>query len=299
MIMNAARATRAGGAREAATFEEARIFSEIRREYSLLKQLGERCVSESGTDCVSGILALSFSITDLVKEERAKARKENAEAAGNGGAQIRENRKIAHDLMNVKTIIVGYCELILESEEGEPTGSLRAKLFEAIKRFESVLNLHEAEEAPCAFNLRELLSRELAEPKGTRVEVSGCEGFGIFAGEVAMLRVFQNLVNNASDAGAGRVKVVFSPGCLVRVEDDGKGMPESVRGRLFKEYFTFGKLDGTGVGLSVVKHELDKVGASVSVKSGEGRGSAFTIDFSGSPVLMDPAEQAFRGFRSC
>lgn len=97
-------------------------------------------------------------------------------------------------------------------------------------------------------------------------------------------QVLVNLVQNACEAipegRAGVVEVVASVdarGALtLHVRDDGAGIDETTRVRLFEPLFTT-KKDGTGLGLSIVESLVKQHEGSVSVDSAVGRGTTFTI----------------------
>ena len=66
----------------------------------------------------------------------------------------------------------------------------------------------------------------------------------------------------------------------VRVRDNGTGMDEETRQRVFDPFYTtkdVGK--GTGLGLSIVKGILDDHGAVVEVESALGEGTTFLVLF--------------------
>jgi signal transduction histidine kinase len=96
-----------------------------------------------------------------------------------------------------------------------------------------------------------------------------------FGGELN--QVWANLVDNALDAIAegGRVTVVArteGSTIVVRVIDDGPGIPADVKSRIFDPFFTtkpVGK--GTGLGLDIVRRLLDRNDGSVDVDSEPGR----------------------------
>ncbi len=64
----------------------------------------------------------------------------------------------------------------------------------------------------------------------------------------------------------------------VTVRDDGPGIPADKRERIFEAYYTT-KTRGTGLGLAVVKHNVELYGGSVQVESELGKGSQFTLNF--------------------
>lgn len=76
-----------------------------------------------------------------------------------------------------------------------------------------------------------------------------------------------------------RVDSSLLPGAVqVRVHDNGPGMPETVRQKVFEAFFTTKPLgEGTGLGLSLSHDIVRSHGGTISVASEEGRGTEFTI----------------------
>jgi signal transduction histidine kinase len=65
---------------------------------------------------------------------------------------------------------------------------------------------------------------------------------------------------------------VEGPKVVVRVTDDGPGIPAEVRSRIFDPFFTtkpVGK--GTGLGLDIVRRLLDRNDGSIDLESEPGR----------------------------
>ncbi|WP_426164807.1 sensor histidine kinase [Sandarakinorhabdus sp. DWP1-3-1] len=99
----------------------------------------------------------------------------------------------------------------------------------------------------------------------------------IFRGERQDLdEMVGNLVDNAALHGGGRVFVTVAgdPGCVeILVEDDGRGIPEAARARLFARGE---RLDtdkpGTGLGLAIVRDVAEIYGGSVALEESEDLG---------------------------
>jgi signal transduction histidine kinase/HD-like signal output (HDOD) protein len=65
----------------------------------------------------------------------------------------------------------------------------------------------------------------------------------------------------------------------ISVRDDGPGIPEAVRQRLFEPYVTTKGEGHSGLGLSVVYSIVNDLGGAIQCESAEGKGTAFIIRF--------------------
>jgi signal transduction histidine kinase len=98
-----------------------------------------------------------------------------------------------------------------------------------------------------------------------------------------MLRLFNNLLKNAIQAipdlsnGAIIVTVELREGMYsIEVKDNGSGIPEERRAKIFVPYFTT-KSTGTGLGLAMVRQIAENHGGSVSFESETGVGTSFIV----------------------
>jgi len=95
------------------------------------------------------------------------------------------------------------------------------------------------------------------------------QGFG---GELN--QVWANLVDNALDAASGRVAVSagrLGRSVVVRVVDDGPGLPPDIRERIFDPFFTTKPVgQGTGLGLDIARRIVAKHQGSIEVDSRPG-----------------------------
>jgi signal transduction histidine kinase len=98
-----------------------------------------------------------------------------------------------------------------------------------------------------------------------------------------------NLIDNALryTGSGGRVSVIVEsdPQPTLSVQDDGPGIPEDERVRIFERFYRVegSSGDGCGLGLSIVEEIARLHGSTVEVSSGaDGRGSRFCVAFAGS-----------------
>jgi signal transduction histidine kinase len=65
----------------------------------------------------------------------------------------------------------------------------------------------------------------------------------------------------------------------ISVRDDGPGIPEAVKQRLFEPYVTTKDEGHSGLGLSVIYSIVNDLGGAIQCESAEGKGTTFVIRF--------------------
>ncbi|MDX9757649.1 MAG: ATP-binding protein [Bacteroidota bacterium] len=93
----------------------------------------------------------------------------------------------------------------------------------------------------------------------------------------ALLNIYQNALEALPDAGIIKTVACRSGDRVsVSIADNGPGMPEEVRRKIFNLYFTT-KSTGTGLGLSIVHQIISEHGGEIRVASNEHGGTTFQI----------------------
>ncbi len=104
--------------------------------------------------------------------------------------------------------------------------------------------------------------------------------------EVVVQAVLNLLANAVKYGGAERsIEVAVgadASGCWIAVRDHGPGIPASEQARIFREFYRSpdayrSGIEGTGLGLALVKQHVEALGGSVEVASTVGEGATFTI----------------------
>jgi signal transduction histidine kinase len=97
-----------------------------------------------------------------------------------------------------------------------------------------------------------------------------------------MTRVFYNIASNSRDAmptgGTLTVTTCEIDGTVkISFRDNGSGMPEEVKKRIFEPFMSFGKKHGTGLGMAIVKKVIDDHDGRIEIESELGKGTEMTI----------------------
>ncbi len=99
--------------------------------------------------------------------------------------------------------------------------------------------------------------------------------------EQGLLNIVNNAIQALGGSAAGLVRTVVSlvqNNCEIAVSDNGPGMSESVRDRIFEPYFTT-KDSGSGIGLAVTKRAMDLHHGNIRVDSAPGTGTTMILSF--------------------
>ena len=108
----------------------------------------------------------------------------------------------------------------------------------------------------------------------------GCEGR---FDSKKLERVFHNLLLNAFAATAPQKSPVnvtarhVDNSIEVRIQDQGSGIPSAIQSKIFEPFFSSGKENGTGLGLSVAQKIVLDHGGEISLENSSSQGTVFRI----------------------
>jgi signal transduction histidine kinase len=222
----------------------------------------------------------------------------NARLAAIGAAVA----KVGHDMRGILSPALLTAERLQMSKEPsvKKAGDV---LVRAVERATALLRgtLDFAREGPlaparAAVQLRAVMTavaeQVAASDRHLALTVDIPEEAGVHADPEHLVRALANLVRNAAEAGARHVRVAAQNEgreMVVLVSDDGPGLPDAVRERLFEPFVTGGRPGGTGLGLAIA-HDLARAngGTLTLVSSGPG-GTVFRL---GLPASMPPRPAA-------
>jgi len=200
---------------------------------------------------------------------------------------------LAHEIRTPLASIRGAAEILAGSADGDEPEEFAAILVKEVDRLNRVVTEFlefarprpgEAGEADLAATAREVvrLLRLQADRTGVRLEEDlPADLPAVAIAEEPLKQVLINLLMNAMQAsernGPVRVRAV-SDGKSVTlvVEDEGVGIPEADRERVFEPFVTT-REKGTGLGLSVVRKILTGHGATIEIGPGAERGTVVRV----------------------
>lgn len=191
------------------------------------------------------------------------------------------NKIIRHDILGRLTNV----RLVLElSELIENNKNIKVAYENVLGGVSLIQELGQLEEikknggALELFDLREILE-EIGKNQAVKININGdCK----VNADNAIKSVFENLIRNTKiHGGVNTVDVDIQKEkakVLVYVKDSGSGIPEEVRGEIFKEGFSSGETGNTGLGLHIVKKTIERYGGSIRFEPNHPKGSIFVIE---------------------
>ena len=205
---------------------------------------------------------------------------------------------LAHDVRNHVMVLSGSADLALTSNDPRQWQEALEQIKERCRDLSEVtsaflsfvrrqrVNEHEAFRVGEAVKQACVLASPLAGEHRVNLKHSVIGEFVITGESRLLVQALVNLVSNAvraCDGGQGEVSIVVAPmmGRLCRIEvcDNGPGIPEDVRRRLFRPFATGNaNRGGTGMGLFIVRQAVRRLGGSIRVRTSP-RGTRFQIDF--------------------
>jgi two-component system sensor histidine kinase AtoS len=238
-----------------------------------------------------GVICLFSDLTTVVEMEDRLRLKDALARLGELTAGL------AHEFRNGLATIHGYARLldpeVLPAAYRPYVGELRRETEQLGQVVTKFLDFAKPEQLSFSPVSLEEVARRAADdirnelPPGTTINLSGA--FGDIDGDEQLLKqAFDNLYRNAAEASARaeRPAAIVVSGAFdasagtarIRVDDNGPGIPESERARVFQPFFTT-RASGTGLGLALVQKIVLAHNGSVSVAASASGGARLELTF--------------------
>jgi signal transduction histidine kinase len=248
----------------------------------------QRDVLARSMDWLLGFLGVSRSIREKGRDfenqlgkfesrvrEEAALRARSTAKAEEAEAYIEKVRQIRHDVRSPLSSLFALKEVV---SRDPLAGQALASAIRGIEQMVEDLGRLEQENESPELAILEVLAEEVASILRPRFRsaksVSLLLEYGDELSPVSVVprslrRVIENLLENAFDAvgngGTIHLRVFRSEReCFLAVEDNGIGVSPELITRLFAKGATFGKVNGTGLGLYHAKQILESWGGTVS-----------------------------------
>ena len=254
-----------------------------------------------------GMVSIRTDITERKRAEEAliKAKME-AETANRAKSDFLSS--MSHELRTPMNAILGFGQM-LELSPKEPLAEIQKNyvgyilkagqhLLELIKE---ILDLAKIEGGDVELSIEDVCAKTaldeclslihpMADERGIEIVVR--EGFKaaaeIRADPIRFKQSLLNLLSNAVKYNRENGKITLdcheTPGGMlhVSVTDTGEGIPEDMHGKLFGPFHRLGmettNIKGTGIGLTITKHLIERMDGHIGVDSEIGKGSTFWIE---------------------
>jgi len=213
---------------------------------------------------------------------------------------------VSHELKTPLTSIKGFLEVIETSAKDDPQmqkKSIKIMLTQANKMqilIDDLLMLNRIEQQEhiklrdrVSVNevLKEVISNysELANEKKINIKFINSKKDFIVKGDKEKLTVlFKNILDNSIKYSLPNTEIICEMNSkngkvLIMIEDQGIGIPKKDILRITERFYRSDngkklKIEGTGIGLSIVKHIINQHEGELRISSVEGKGSEFIVE---------------------
>jgi len=228
---------------------------------------------------------LEQSANALAKSEREGAWREMA-------------RQVAHEIKNPLTpmkLSIQYLQRAIQNDQPnvqQLTTNVASTLIEQIDHLSKIaadfsqfanIAIKKVEQIDLHSVIRSLVDLYSSNPKMHLQWNQLPEPLLMHADKTHMNRLFTNLLTNAVDACSEARSCMVSitetrsgKNVIVAVTDNGEGIPEDMRSKIFIPNFTT-KTSGTGLGLAMCKSIVEQAGGSIWFETEEGQGTTFFV----------------------
>ena len=286
----------------------------IKKEFSLQKT--NKIVTYAAI--VGFILTVFFSVLILNDFSKTQSYKKQLEAANLKARKLLKDREqlistVSHDLKTPLSTIVGYSELLGNSEltakQKHYNKNIKGSSEYISKLVQDLLDFTKIEAGKIVvenipFSLQNSIEEVAKSIQAVYVqkdislqlEIDNALQKNIVTDPFRLRQILSNLIGNAykfTEKGTITIEAkIVENHILINVSDTGIGIKESSQDLVFEEFTqandgiekVFG---GTGLGLTIAKKTVEALNGTISLKSSYGRGSTFTIQL---PLVWGASE---------
>ncbi|MCB9831384.1 MAG: response regulator [Planctomycetes bacterium] len=217
------------------------------------------------------------------RSEDKELRDEDLRALGRAATEL------SHELRNLLVGVVSQAEILASGRARDPAAvarRIRSAANDCKDLVEDVLSLGRRrprpEEPIDLLPVVEDTAADFSRERGPAPVVITRGGpFWIKGREGSLHRVLLNLLRNADEAGPEAEIRIELEGrddrILLRVRDQGPGIPAAAAARVFEPFYSDRKIGGTGLGLAIARRIIEEHGGRIELEKTTG-GASFLIE---------------------
>ncbi len=261
-----------------------------------------------GTILGAGLLFLLIMAIIKTGQDLFSTEKKKQQAVAAREAQAKFLASMSHEIRTPINVIIGMNEMILRENDNSAVNDFAYNIKNAsnmlLGLINDVLDFSKIESGQLelvenTYNLASLIQDEILllkarsaeKPLSTLIDIDSRLPLRLWGDELRIKQVLTNLLSNAvkyTKEGSVTLKAYYTPidevslNLCFSVKDTGIGIKEEDKEKLFD---SFKRLDleknrtiqGTGLGLNIVKQLVEQMQGNITVDSEYGKGSVFTV----------------------
>jgi signal transduction histidine kinase len=193
------------------------------------------------------------------------------------------NEILRHDILNDLTVISGafrLYEINRKEKNLEMTLDRINKCIETINRMRDLELFYSSHTDLTIFSVTDVLEDVIKHYPSITFNI---EGQSQILADECFTSIFENLISNAiihgkTDAIDIKIKT-DAKYCKVSIADEGIGIPDTIKKKIFDKNFAYGETGKTGLGLYVVREVMKYYGGYVCVEDNTPKGTVVTLVF--------------------
>jgi PAS domain S-box-containing protein len=259
---------------------------------------------------IIGLIGVSRDITERKNEELLREA-QNLELHERNEELDTFTHSVAHDLRNPLSLILGYADMVQDDSTGFTEQELRdfmgsilfngRKMSAIINSLLVLASVRKEDVVAVSIDMKQIVAdanrRLQKQIRENQARITQTEKWFAPLGYAPWIEeVWVNYLGNAIKYGLKGVRIRLDaeelPDGMIcySVSDNGPGIPQDRLTEIFLPFTRLeqAKIEGHGLGLSIVKRIIEKIGGEVSVESEIGMGSRFSFTL---PAAASTAEQ--------
>lgn len=209
--------------------------------------------------------------------------------------------KASHDIKGPLRSVIGLTQVGLKSIQDQPALEIFDHILKSTQKLDNLLmdllKLSKAQQNEVSKTticlkpmVEEILSslQHLTEYERMKFNISIDSELSLYSDERILYSIIQNFIENAikykdptKEESLLNITITSEGGrVIIKFEDNGLGIAPVHHQKIFDMFYKINeKSNGTGLGLHIVKINIEKLGGTIQLESKEGIGSTFTIIF--------------------